>query len=187
MTGSRRALMGKGPSECPCGSPSQTFEQLLWHCHLVPPPAHEFEHVRDLPTWQSTAHLLPEGADSRDISIWKLSLTRAVKIMGMQKLSQVPPGRCKREGLERSLPTYYEGMALMCSVPSVASLRDPVTESEFWLDHVCTRRGHHDLFKKNSCMVHTGSYLRWRDGGIQLYVLLLDAYGVESQHGQPQA
>ena len=70
------------------GNPSQTFAHLLWGCPLTPPPSPEIQHLADLPSAQSVAHLLPEGSDARDILIWKTSLTRAVRIMGMHDLTE---------------------------------------------------------------------------------------------------
>ena len=86
MTASRRALMGKGRAGCRCGAEVQTFAHLLWACPLVPPE--EFLRVSELPPSQSVAHLLPMGADTRDIHVWKLSMPRAMKIMNMYDLGE---------------------------------------------------------------------------------------------------
>ena len=41
MTNARRAQMGKGTGECPCGSVSQSFAHMLWDCPLPPPVSQE--------------------------------------------------------------------------------------------------------------------------------------------------
>ena len=68
---------------CACGCEDQTLRHLLWECPCVPPPPPSIEFRRHLPNSQSVAHLLPLMAERADITAWKQSCVRAVRVLAM--------------------------------------------------------------------------------------------------------
>ena len=68
-------------TECGCGWPDQTVKHLLWDCPLVAPPPLHLEYRRHLPPFQSVAHLLPLHADRHDVTLWRESCKRAIKVL----------------------------------------------------------------------------------------------------------
>ena len=89
---------------------------MLWECPLSPPVPTEIEHFHALPAYRSVAHLLVEGADARDIQAWKVSMTRAVKIICMKEF--VPEHvreRVVRDHKGHSLATSEDGSYVFCA------------------------------------------------------------------------
>ena len=68
-------------ASCQCGCAEQTVWHLLWECPCYPPPLVTLEYRKHLPRFESVAHLLPEKAERADISLWRQSCHRAIKIL----------------------------------------------------------------------------------------------------------
>ena len=49
MCGHKRAQVFGGDAACPCGEQDQTWEHVLWHCPMVPPPPVNLLHLSRLP------------------------------------------------------------------------------------------------------------------------------------------
>ena len=70
------------------GNPHRRLLTYYGIARLLPPPPCEIEHLAEQPAARSVSHLIQEGADARVVRVWKLSLTRAVRIMGTHDLPQ---------------------------------------------------------------------------------------------------
>ena len=81
MTRSKRAKMDSTSPECECGAADQTMYHVLWECERSeqPEPALRFFHA--LPHSLSVSHLLPKGQSNRDVTLWRLSCRRAIRVV----------------------------------------------------------------------------------------------------------
>ena len=95
MTRAKHAKMGDGDGLCECGV-TQDVHHLLWECPMHPPPPPAIAYLAAYPPHRSVAHILPQGADNRDIEHWKASCMRAINILCSDtRLERV---RLSREG-----------------------------------------------------------------------------------------
>ena len=79
MCAYKRSQIYGEQAKCECGADTQNIFHLLWQCPLVPPPPlHILYIMKDLPSCRSVAHLLPLGAEQRDIRDWRDSCRRAL-------------------------------------------------------------------------------------------------------------
>ena len=71
MCGHKRAQMFGGDAACLCGEQDQTWEHVLWHCPMIPPPPVNLLHLSRLPLAFSVSLILPWGASPADTIIWR--------------------------------------------------------------------------------------------------------------------
>ena len=81
MTRSKRAKMDATSPECECGASEQTLFHLLWECERSEPPEPSLRFYHALPHAQSVSHLLPKGTSAKDVTLWKMSCQRAIRIV----------------------------------------------------------------------------------------------------------